>query len=148
MKGFTLIELIIVIALMAIVAALSLPFLQTSQVKSDLNSSTQEIVQILRQTQQQAAAGKNNDSWGAYFNNGEKSLVIFKGANFANRDTDYDLKISYPDSFSLVTDFGPEIIFTLHSGLPSPEGQIILSDQNNESKIIIINSLGQVAFKS
>ena len=144
MKGFTLIELLIVIGILAIVAVFSLPFLQTFQVSSDLNTYVNTIQKTLRRAQHQSIAGQYNSSWGVYFDNGTKVFVLFKGDDYAVRDQEFDQPTDYPEIFNITTDFGDEIYFTQYNGQPSAVGTVTMTNPNNESKIISIDSFGLI----
>jgi len=144
MRGFTLIELLIVIGILAIVAVFSLPFLQTFQVSSDLNTHTNTLNQALRRAHLQAIAGQNNSNWGVYFDNPAKKFILFKGSDYSTRDQDYDIETEYPEIFNIATDFGNEIYFTQYSGQPSSAGTVTLSGPNNESEDISISNIGLI----
>ncbi|MFA6382383.1 MAG: prepilin-type N-terminal cleavage/methylation domain-containing protein [Candidatus Buchananbacteria bacterium] len=144
MKGFTLIELILVILVMTLIAAFSMPFFQSFQISSDLNTEANTIVQALRRVQQQAIIGQNNSAWGVYFNSAGKNILLFKGASYAGRDQEYDQSIDYQPDFSLATNFGSEINFAIYTGKPSVNGMATITSQNNESKNISIDSFGLI----
>ena len=144
MRGFTLVELLLVMAIVALVGALSVPMLQTTQVSADLTSSTQKLISTLRRAQWQATTEQEADSWGVYFDNGVKSFILFKGVNYAGRDQTADQVFSWPATFTLSTDFGNEIIFNLASGQPTASGTVELTSGNNQTKAILINSYGKI----
>ncbi|OGY45138.1 MAG: hypothetical protein A2729_00075 [Candidatus Buchananbacteria bacterium RIFCSPHIGHO2_01_FULL_39_14] len=140
--GFTIVEILIILGVLAIVATLSLPFIQSFQVSSDLTTYSEQLTQTLRRAQQKAMAGQNNSAWGVYFNNGQKKVILFKGVDYGSRDSDFDEEISYPPSFSVNTDFSGLIFFNLYRSSPSVGGIVTITSQNNESKNITINELG------
>ena len=144
MRGFTLVELILVFGIVAMVSALSIPFLLSSQVSSDLNSLTITLVSTLRRAQQQALSGQNQASWGVYFDSGNDRYILFQGADFTSRDPDFDLVVDYPAIFSLLPDFGSEIVFGLYSGQPSTAGNIQFISSNEGVKNISIDSYGKI----
>lgn len=145
MRGFTLIELILVIAIISIVATLSVPFIQIFQTSSDFYTHVDTITKTLRKARHLAVTGKNGSDWGVYFDNIEKKIILFKGNNFAARDTNYDLEEKYADIFSVNADFGNEIYFALYSGLPSAYGTVTASTiVNNDIKYINIQSFGLI----
>ncbi len=144
MKGFTLIELLIVLGILVMTSALAIPFIETFQVSSDLQTDTNTLLQTLRRAQFQAIAGQNDSAWGVYFNNGQKKFTLYKGQNFATRDQSYDQDFSYPSIFNISSDFGPAIYFSSHVGQPSTGGMITFTSPNNQSKHISISSAGLI----
>jgi prepilin-type N-terminal cleavage/methylation domain-containing protein len=144
MKGFTLIELLIVLAILVIVGVLSVPFFQSFQVSSDLNTYTQTISQALQKVQQQALAGQNNLAWGVYFDESNKRIVLYQGIDYSSRNQLYDFEMGYPSIFTLVTSFGNDINFASQTGIPSVNGNITITSRNNETRIINISSIGLI----
>ncbi|MBI3290827.1 prepilin-type N-terminal cleavage/methylation domain-containing protein [Candidatus Falkowbacteria bacterium] len=144
MRGFTLLELLIVIAILSIIGALSIPFIQIFQTSTDLYTHAYSISKTLQRAQQQALAGKNSSSWGVFFDDPSKRLIMFSGENFASRDQTYDLAINYPPSFVLSTDFGDEVYFAVYSGLPSVGGTITVANSNNQSQTVSVGDFGLI----
>ena len=142
--GFTLIELALVLGIFAAVAVLSMPFLQSFKVSSDLYSYVNDVNATIRRAQQQAVAGLNNSSWGVHFDNSGKKIILFKGESYATRDQPYDQETSYPEVFNISSSFGQEIYFSLHSGRPSVNGTVTLTGPNNEAKTINISDFGLI----
>lgn len=128
MRGFTLIELILVIAIIAIVGAFSLPFAQSFQTTADLQTYADDMRQSFRRAQQLANSGVRSDDWGMYIDTVGNSMTLFKGSSYAGRDTDFDLITEFPESFSLTNNFSDEIVFTQFSGLPSQSGTATITD--------------------
>ena len=107
-NGFTIIELMITVALVAVVVAFSLPAYQSFQVKNDLDVAVNTIVQSLRRAQMLAQASDGDTSWGVKVQSG--SIVLFSGASFSARDTAYDENFDLP---STITPAGvTEVVYT------------------------------------
>jgi len=138
--GFTLVELLIVLGIVIVVSILSIPFIQSFQDSSDLQTYADNLNYVLRRAHQQAVNGQNNSSWGVYFNEAGKNFTLFKGDSFATRDQSYDQAFDYPNIFNISTDFGDQIIFSVYSGQASVTGSIIFSGKNNKQRIISISS--------
>lgn len=68
-KGFTLLELIIVLALIVIISAAVLANLGGQKNDSDLTATTQQIGTLLRQAQNDAMAQESDTAWGVHFAN-------------------------------------------------------------------------------
>lgn len=144
MRGFTLIELILVVALMALIGGMSAPFFQSFQVSSDLYTYTDTITRTLRRAQVQSIAGQNANSWGVYFDTAANTITLFYGNSYAIRDQSYDEVTKVPNSFDFTTTFSDEIFFTIYSGSPSSVGSVTLTDQNGGSETVTINTLGLI----
>ena len=93
-KGFTLLEVTIVIAILAIILILTLTVSTSSLGRSNLRSARNIIVQTRRRAQTLAQTNVEGSAWGVYIStaivstgcSGELPYVIlFKGADFNNR---------------------------------------------------------------
>ena len=84
-KGFTLIELGVVIALMVSSALLLLPVGTNYYKLNMLKNTEQEIISALNQAKASAMANKNNSSYGIKFNNNLHSYTIFQGDSYSER---------------------------------------------------------------
>lgn len=80
-KGFTLLELIIVITILTIIAAGVSLSLNNARRRSDLDSSATVIVSSLRSTQSKALDGSDSKNWGVSFDsaNGKSSVITDDG---------------------------------------------------------------------
>jgi len=141
-SGFTLVEIMLVIALMVLISSISVPVYQSFQVKNDLEASSNELVQSLRRAQILAQANEGDSTWGVSVQPG--GLVVFKGLNYSGRDTDYD------EVFEMATSITPsgitEVVFDKLSGLPKTSGDMILTTSNGDIKTISINSRGIIEY--
>lgn len=88
MKGFFIVELIIVMSLVAIFASLSLTgFLNLEQYFLK-RSTKNEIITILDRTRNFAIGMRENDGWSFRIENGR--ALIYKGNDFNNREVNFD----------------------------------------------------------
>ncbi len=87
-KAFSLIEIILVIALMAIVAQLSLPTFMSMKTRNDFDLAETQILQGLRRAKALALAGTYDSNWGVYFLG--KTFITYCGNNFLTRDETKD----------------------------------------------------------
>mgnify|MGYP001560235111 CR=1 FL=1 len=140
--GFTLIEMLLVIAAITIIAGITAPVYQSFQVRNDLDIATVSIVQSLRRAQVLSQAVDGDTSWGIYIVSG--SLTVFKGASYVARTDVYDEVFEIPTS---LTPSGlSEIVFAKFTGLPQTTGTITLTSNANETRTITINAKGMVNY--
>jgi len=137
-KGFTLIETILSIALIGALAGIAAPIFQSLQVKNDLDIGANTITRSLRRAQILSMAGDGDSNWGVGVQNG--SVVLYKGSNYSERDTNYDESFEIAGS---VTASGlSEVSYAKFTGLPSGVGSITLSSSRGDTKTITINEKG------
>ncbi|EKD43857.1 MAG: hypothetical protein ACD_72C00096G0002 [uncultured bacterium] len=137
-KGFTLIELILVIAFIAILAGVSLPIFKTFQTENDFSLAASTIAQTMRTAALYSQAVSHDSPWGVKLENGK--AILFKGANFATRDNTFDKIFDLPSS--LQVDGLIEENYTIFTGLPTQVGMIVLTDIDGRTKEISINAAG------
>jgi len=92
-KGFTLYELIVVLAITSIIVAAAVPVYGNFQGKLQLLDSSADIVQILRTARGQSLVGYNDSAHGVYFvinNSGVDSFIFYQGDSYTARNQDYD----------------------------------------------------------
>lgn len=133
LKGFTLLEVLLVIALLAILSGISIPVYQSFQFKSDLDLATLDVSQSLRRAQILAQSVDGDMSWGVKTES--EKITLFKGASFESRDENLDEIFNIPAN---VTFSGlKEVVFTKFSGLPEETGTLDIFSNNNQRSVII-----------
>lgn len=140
-NGFTLIETSIVVIIILILFAISVPFYTYFQSFSTVEAGKQEVTEIIRQAQTQAVAGFSNGNWGVYFLG--TTFTLYQGDNYNLReislDTSYSLESN--QTFSGLQD----INFTKKTGTPTESGTIVITNENNNHmEFISINDLGLI----
>lgn len=142
MKGFTIVELLLTIAMIAIITGVAIPLYSISQSKDDLETESSMVASAIRSARIFSTSGKENSEWGFHVETGK--LIIFKGASYPSRDTSFDeeLQIGESIAFSGLND----IYFTKLYGIPNTTGSLVLTIPNGSTKNIEINGQGTISY--
>ncbi|EKE15716.1 MAG: hypothetical protein ACD_11C00108G0010 [uncultured bacterium] len=141
-KGFTLVEILLVIGIISLISGISIPVYQSFQTKNNLDVAVDNAVQALRRAQMLSQAVNGDSNWGVKFQSG--SMVLFKGASYATRDANYDEIFDLPTT--IVASNLTEIVFAKFTGFPTATGTTTLTTINNDSDQIIINEKGTLTY--
>lgn len=142
-KGFTLVEILLSIAVMTAIAAFSFPIYQSFQSRNELEIASNTVAQSLRRAQVLSQVMEGDSSWGVKIQSG--SVVVFKGASYATRDAAYDESFDFSTQIA-GTGVG-EVVFSKLEGVPGTTGTITLSSAvNNESRALVINAKGTASY--
>ena len=147
-QGFTLVEVLIVISITMILAAVTVPIYGNLQVSSQLSKNTSLLIQNLRTAQEWSMARLGSSSHGIkLFPN---SYVLYQGSSYATRALEYDRTTILGDTvnlgWSLLGAGQPdEINFSKSLGVPDMTGDITIThDIGLDSKTVNVNSFGKV----
>lgn len=142
LRGFVLLELLLSIALITVIAGVSVPAYHLLQVKNDLDIATNTVVQSLSRAQILSQAVDRDTSWGVKMQSG--SITLFKGTSFASRDANFDEQFDVPStiSFSQTTEF----VLSKFTGFPTATGTATLTSSNGDVSSISINTKGGIAY--
>ncbi len=155
MKSFTLIEVLVIIGIMVILMVLALPAYRSFQNESDLNNSTEEIINTLRMAQNKTLASEGASQYGVYFDTSiPYRVIMFKGENYNTRDSSFDRTNKLPDNIEIyainLAGGESEVIFDRINGETSQSGNVGLRLINNplKTKTIYIENSGQINLNS
>lgn len=148
-SGFTLVELMIIIALFAVVAGFSFPYFRGSNVQHMLDASSDELHGVLRQAQGRAMSGYNASAWGVHWGTGEYTL--FSGDDYDTRDTTYDLVIDYPGAISITSSvsvsgatYPDDVVFDPLTGTTEADGTITITSSISDTERFTVSPQGQI----
>ncbi len=147
-KGFTILELIIVVAIVAVLLVMVIP--QFSRIKENqvLQSATSDVMSTLSKSRSETISSVNSSEYGVHFQSDK--VIIFKGKTYSAGASDNEvITISTPASISNVTLGGVsstsgDIYFSRLSGAPSAVGTVTVST-SSFSKTITISATGSVS---
>jgi prepilin-type N-terminal cleavage/methylation domain-containing protein len=138
-KGFTLIELILVIGIITIVGFAAVPFYSRFFTQNAVANTTDQFAAELRKAQLYSMVGKQNGAWGVNYTT--NLITLFQGNSFAARNTAFDEKFSVNSNIT-ISGF-TFVTFTHATGTPSATQSITILG-NNDSRIITVNAQGVV----
>lgn len=119
-KGFTLIEILLVMAIISILFAISIVNLNTLQQNTYQNTSEELLLSDLKLQQLKSMTGDNNNSstfetFGIYF--GNNSYTLFRGATYSAADVEnFTIELNPNLTFSNVEFANSQIVFEKNSG--------------------------------
>ena len=150
MKSFSLIELIIMIAISIILATIGVLNLFNYRTQQDLDLTINEIISTLRvarnySVSQELIESGSGKKWGVYFEAG--NYVLFRGTDYGDSGKVIASKSVLRSTVEFKTLPNPQdVIFELITGKPNGSNFIEVSLKNNPSnfKTITINSNGQI----
>jgi len=140
--GFTLLEVLLSVAVVAILAGVSVPLYQSFQIHSDLDEAAATFVHALRRAQTLAMTGSGDSMWGVAAQNG--SITVFRGASYVLRGSSTDETFDVSPMLSITGVW--EIVFSKVEGHPSVTGSTIFTSSAGEARTITINEAGTVLY--
>ena len=144
-KGFTVIEVILVIAMMGILVLITAPFLSDSLTRSDLDIATVETVDALREARSSAMSGRGGGRFGVHFETTQ--FVFFTGATYSAVDPENVVHTYGADvtmSTITITGGGSDVHFATHKGEPAENGTIEFSEPGGDTKTITVSAVGLI----
>ena len=152
-RGFTLVELLIVMSITLILVFASAPIYGSLQVKAQLDETTAQTIQTLRTARENSVARYHNSAHGVYFDinaGGNDNYILYQGDSYATRDADYDRTnilesvLSFANVDLVLTGTGIDINFSEGLGKPNNIGSLNLTHDIEGAATISVNSFGKV----
>jgi type II secretory pathway pseudopilin PulG len=140
-KGVTFVELIVVIGVLVIIFAMSVPGFTFFQKGSSLNNDAEKVVNVLRLAQDKTLTSEGSSQYGVFFQAPDQ-YTLFKGADYVSRDVSYD-KVYNLSSGVEIYDGLTEVVFKSITGFIDPPGYIslrLVSEPSNAKTIYIEGS--------
>lgn len=138
--GFALVEVLLVIALIAIVSSAILPQLGTFHRANTIDSVGENLYQALYQAQSRAMHGYRDTDWGVAIQS--SSFTVFAGTSYATRNSTYDEVTPMQGMFTLSG--SGEIVFRSPLGTSSG-GTLLVTGTGSAIRNIVVTPVGQIS---
>jgi Tfp pilus assembly protein FimT len=150
--GFTILELLTVIAIFFIICGIAAQIFPVFQKEGELSNSTEKIINILRLGQSKTLASEGASQHGVYFDTttNPHRYILFKGANYASREVNSDEVHEISKSVEIYEIIlgggGQEVVFSRLTGETANSGKVSLrlKSDNSKTKTIGIQSSGKI----
>lgn len=150
--GFTIIEVLTVLAIIALLIAALLPITSFFRGRNELDITAQQILSSLRLAQNKTLASEGQSSYGVHFDDSASQWIIFKGTTF-NPAAGDNLTYPLPTTISLSAlslNGGNDVVFMRLTGETQNYGFITLQMSNDaaQTKTVYIDALGTVSLSA
>lgn len=140
-RGFTFVEVLISLGIIGLLVGLAIPFYQTFYLSSQLDNTTSELVQTLRDAQQKAMASESGQAFGVRLE--QRRFILFR--EFYNPSDSYNEITNLPNTVWISSGVGQNIVFNQLKGTTSNLISITIKSSGNRSRnISIINQMGKI----
>jgi len=149
--GFTLLEMLIVVAVLAVIGALSANYLTSYQKDLNLDKDSSQIFNYLEEARNKSLAKEDNKAWGIHFENPASGSDFFElystDTNYAGGTVSEKIYLSSGVVFSdPATGNSTDIQFSkLSATIVSATSVTIVSQTSNNTKTITVNTEGRVS---
>jgi prepilin-type N-terminal cleavage/methylation domain-containing protein len=140
-KGFTLIEVLLVISILGILAGLSIPFLINFKNSQDFDNTVDQMISVLRKAQEKSISAEKDSFWGVNFSQPFRYILFRENFNQNNPENEI---YEFSKNINLTTS-GQEIKFLKLSGGIEEDFIIDLTTFNKKIRIII-NREGKIDY--
>lgn len=153
--GYTIIEALIVVAMVAVLTMLATPFLSGTFERRNLANVAAEAVDALREAQSAVMSGKNDSRYGVHFE-GDRFVLFIGSAYDDSEDTNVVHTLVSGAEVTVVT-LSPggactlpagtgncDVHFASHRGTPTETGTVVIAESGGDAKTISINAAGMI----
>lgn len=139
--GFSLAEVLLVVAMVGFLTGIGAPVYQTLQVSNELDVATNTLVQDLYRAQSASRNVSQDNSWGVAING--QTITLFRGASYASRNSAFDDNYTLPSSIAMTG--STAIVYDKLTGWPQATGSFNLTG-GGKTRTVSVNARGMVEF--
>jgi prepilin-type N-terminal cleavage/methylation domain-containing protein len=139
--GFTLLEVLLSVAVIALLAGISMPVYELFYSSNQLDLDTQTVVEQMDRAESYARASVGDSDWGVRLEQG--SVILFQGSSYGSGDP--DLEESADISPSTTWEGQDEFIFLKYTGLPFKIEDVKII-ANEDFRTISVNTNGTISY--
>jgi len=141
-EGFTLIESLLVVAIISLIVAFGAPVFLSLQNTNELDVATNTLAQYLYEAQSYSRNEAHDCQWGVTING--QTLALFCGSTYASRNTAYDHTYDIPSSVTI--NHSLEVVYSKLYALPQTTGSFNLAASSTETSTVTVNAKGMVEY--
>ncbi len=142
MKGFTLVEILLSLAILAVLIAVSAPVYQQLQSQNGMDNLTTIVAQDMRRAQSHARASDGGLPWGVDISS--NTVTLFEGSSYASRVQAYDE--TYAFSSDITVSGLLDVVFSELSGDPQSIGTTTFSVSSGATRTLSLNAHGTISY--
>jgi|GEM_PF-250646 len=146
LTGFTLLEIVISIAILILIASAASVSFSNSRNVRELTTASQNVLSILRTTQSKTLAGEENSQWGVHIE--QTQVILFRGATYAGAGFTeaYPLPSTIEIANVALLGSGSDVIFKRIEGTTDETGTFELRVKSDTTKTfsVTVESSGKV----
>lgn len=138
MKGFTLIEIIIVVVILAILTALALVSFSGFRQNQILNTEVNKVISVINEARSKTLSSQDFSQYGAHFES--SAVILFKGLAYPGGGiSTTTLPSSMEISGTSLNGGGSDVVFQKLTGKTDNYGAVTFRVKADTNKIKIIN---------
>ncbi len=141
-KGFTLIEVLLSLALIAVIVGIGAPVYQSLLTTNQSRITVDTMVNSIRRAQLLSQSGVGDSAWG--INLSTTTITLFKGASYDVRDETWDEVYEIPATVTVADSV--ELVFSKLRGAPDFTGDIDFVSNTGVTSTVSINDRGIVSY--
>jgi len=152
-KGFTLIEVIIVVAILVVLMSVSVASWVLIQQKSNIDSASDEFAGVVKLAQNETVNSKQDAEFGVYVDaqSAPHKYILFRGASYAARQASFDRTYILPkivEFFAVNLGGGNEVVFKKVTGATDQPGSVSLrlKADASQNKTVYMSNNGVIGF--